>query len=164
AIMTALPTRMPEGGSGGAFGLERYWQALLNALATARRRVRGRQLPRWIRTTIPRGKASRDPVMWHHDACSGGRHGSRSRCTFSPVASLQATRRHPPGGYRARTSCCLAVFLRCTRQPPAQVCAEPHHTRWSWSPGEIVLGGAFTTALLVDRKQTLAERAAGYKE
>ena len=24
AIMTALPTRMPEGGSGGAFGLERY--------------------------------------------------------------------------------------------------------------------------------------------
>jgi hypothetical protein len=47
---------------------------------------------------------------------------------------------------------------------PAQACAPPQHTRWSWSPGEITLGGAFVTTLWVDRKQTIAERAAGYKE
>jgi hypothetical protein len=49
-------------------------------------------------------------------------------------------------------------------KPSAQACAPPQHTRWSWSPGEIALGGAFVTTLWVDRKQTLAERAAGYKE
>jgi len=49
-------------------------------------------------------------------------------------------------------------------KPPAQACAQPQYTRWSWSPGEIVIGSVFTTALWVDRKQTLALRAAGYRE
>lgn len=55
-------------------------------------------------------------------------------------------------------------FLVAPIKPPAQVCAQPHHARWSWSPGEVALGGAFVTTLWVDRKQTLAARAAGYKD
>jgi len=60
-----------------------------------------------------------------------------------------------------------AIVLSSLAAPikaPTQACAQPHHPRWSWSPGEIVIGSAFTTALWVDRKQTLALRAAGYKE
>ena len=49
-------------------------------------------------------------------------------------------------------------------KPPAQACAQPQYTRWTWSPGEIVIGSVFTTALWIDRKQTLALRTAGYRE
>jgi len=60
-----------------------------------------------------------------------------------------------------------AVLLSALTAPinsQAQADTKPHHSRWSWSPAEIALGGSFIAALWVDRRQTRAATAAGVRE
>ena len=69
------------------------------------------------------------------------------------------------GGHCACASRHPAVVRRCTRQGTATTLpTSTSHALGSWSAGEVALGGAFVLALDIDRKQTLAELAAGLKE